>query len=349
MAGGIGSRFWPFSRTKYPKQFHDMLGTGKTLLQHTAERFKNICPTENILVVTNKIYKDLVLQQLPYIKEEHLLLEPIGKNTAPCIAYACYKIAQKNPLANIVVAPSDHIILNEYDFEKITLAALERTAKDNVLLTLGIRPSRPDTGYGYIQYDDFWEGQIKKVKTFTEKPHLELAQKFLESGEFLWNAGIFIWSVATILKSFRELSPEMADIFEEGTHYYYGAEEFDFLKKAYGECKNISIDYAILEKASNVFVIPADFGWSDLGTWKSLHEISYKDENNNVIGGNVIAHETQNCIVKTSEGKLIVVQGLDGYIVANFEDALIICKMDEEQRVKDFVSEIKSTFEGKFI
>jgi mannose-1-phosphate guanylyltransferase len=349
MAGGIGSRFWPFSREKFPKQFHDVLGTGKSLLQQTAERYFNILPKENILVVTNKIYADLVKQQLPFMKDEQILSEPIARNTAPCVAYACYKIKQSNPNATMVVAPSDHVILKENEFESTIKIAMDAAAKSDKLITLGIKPSRPDTGYGYIQYIEENTDRIKKVKTFTEKPQLELAQKFLESGDFVWNAGIFIWNVNAIITNFQKHLPEMAEIFEEGSGKYWSKEEENFIGTAYSQCKNVSIDIGIMEKAEEVFVMLSDFGWSDLGTWKSLYELSNKDENSNVIEGNTMLYDVKNCIVKVPKEKLVVVEGLEDFIIAEFNDVLMICKKDHEQRVKDFVSDTKNKKDSKFI
>jgi mannose-1-phosphate guanylyltransferase len=349
MAGGIGSRFWPFSRTNHPKQFHDVLGVGQSMLQQTAARFQGICPDENIYIVTNKDYYQHVKQQLPFLDDEQILLEPVGRNTAPCIAYACYKISMKNPDANVVVAPSDHVILNPEKFREMISFGLETTSRDNILLTLGIRPSRPDTGYGYIQYIQNEGTPVKKVKTFTEKPHLELAQKFIESGDFVWNAGIFIWNVKSILESFGKFLPEVAEIFEEGKKEYYSAGEQDFINTAYTQCRNISMDYGIMEKAENVYVLLSDFGWSDLGTWKSLYDISEKDTQENVVDANALLYDTHNCIIKGSKDRLIVVQGLENYIVAEFDGVFMICQKDEEQRVKEFVSDARSKHDKKFI
>ena len=340
MAGGIGTRFWPFSRTNNPKQFHDVLGTGKTLLQQTVQRFDDICPKENIYIVTSVDYVDLIKKQLPFLKPEQILAEPSRRNTAPCVAYACYKIAKKNPKANIIVAPADHIILQEKEFEKRINIALDAVRDNDVLLTLGIQPSRPDTGYGYIQYADT-DGEVKKVKTFTEKPHLELAQIFLDSGEYVWNAGIFIWNVKTIKRAFELYLPKMAEVFDDGEHFYYTDQESAYIQKAYHVCKNISIDNGIMEKAQNVHVVLSDFGWSDLGTWKSLYEVSEKDANHNVTDGNVMLYDVKNSIVKTPQERLVVVQGLDGYIVAEYDNVLMICEKEQEQRVKDFVNEAK--------
>jgi mannose-1-phosphate guanylyltransferase len=342
MAGGVGTRFWPFSRTNFPKQFHDVLGTGKTLLQQTAERFEGVCPSENIYIVTSHEYKDLVQQQLPYLSPHQILLEPTRRNTAPCIAYACYKIAVKNPQANIVVAPADHIILKEQEFKDTIRKALSATAEQNILITLGIKPSRPDTGYGYIQYIPQNTSEIKKVKTFTEKPHLELAKKFIDSGEFVWNSGIFIWNAQAIIQNFDKHLHEVAELFEEGKRVFYTDEEESYIKKTYSFCKNISIDYGIMEKSEEVYVLLSDFGWSDLGTWKSLYDVSGKDASGNVIDGQVMTYNTTNCIIKTPKDRLVVTQGLDGYIIAEFDNVLLICKKDEEQKVKDFVADAKS-------
>jgi mannose-1-phosphate guanylyltransferase len=341
MAGGVGTRFWPFSRTDFPKQFQDVLGTGQSLLQQTASRFEQICPPENIYIVTSVEYKELVQKQLPFLADDQILLEPVRRNTAPCIAYACYKIAAKNPQANVVVAPADHIILKEQAFAETVKEALKATAEQNILVTLGIKPSRPDTGYGYIQYIPDAKDGIQKVKTFTEKPHLDLAKKFLESGDFVWNAGIFVWNVQAILSNFGKHMHEMAEIFTEGNSKYYTSDEESFIKVAYSQCKNISIDYGIMEKADHVYVLLSDFGWSDLGTWKSLYDIAPKDANENVVDANVLLYETKNCIIKTPKNRLVAINGLDGYIVAEYDNVLLICRKEEEQRVKDFVADAK--------
>jgi len=349
MAGGIGSRFWPFSRTKYPKQFHDVLGIGKSLLQQTVDRFLPICPKENIFIVTNKDYTGLVKEQLPFLTNDQILGEPIGRNTAPCIAYACYKIKNKNKEAVVVVAPSDHVITKEQEFVDVVATGLTAALETDILITLGIKPSRPDTGYGYIQYIENDEKELKKVKTFTEKPALDLAKKFIESGDFVWNAGIFLWNIRTIISGFEKYMPEMAEIFEEGKKDYWSDKEGDFVGKAYSQCKNISIDYGIMEKAENVYVLLSDFGWSDLGTWKSLYDISPKNEQNNVVTGNVIASDTSNCIIKTPVDKLVVVHGLDNFIIAEYDGVLMICKKDDEQKVKEFVAQVKATKDQKYI
>ncbi len=341
MAGGVGTRFWPFSRTSYPKQFHDVLGTGRTLLQQTADRFDGVCPSENIYIVTSALYKGLCQQQLPQLTDDQVLCEPIARNTAPCIAYACYKIAQRDPEANIVVAPADHIILKEDEFKRTIQTALDATKVQDILVTLGIQPSRPDTGYGYIQYIPEEGNVVKKVKTFTEKPHLELAQQFVESGEFVWNAGIFVWNVKSIIKAFETYLPEVAEIFEEGNDAYYTEREKAFVDKAYSLTKSISIDNGVMEKASNVYVVLSDFGWSDLGTWKSLYEVSDKNDDLNVIDGHIMLYDTKNCIIKTPKDRLVVVNGLDGYIVAEYDNVLMICRKEEEQKVKAFVADAK--------
>ena len=343
MAGGIGSRFWPFSRTNNPKQFHDVMGIGETMLQLTVSRLEGICQQENIFVVTNKDYKNLVAEQLPFLSENQILCEPIGRNTAPAIAYACFKIANLNEDANIVVMPSDHVVLKEEAFKKTVNTALQASEKNNKLITLGIKPSRPDTGYGYIQFIDAEAGsELKKVKTFTEKPNLEIAKMFLESGDFVWNSGIFIWNAKTILKAFKTHLSEIAEIFEDGIGYLNTQHEEEFIAKAYSHSRNISIDYGIMEKADNVFVLLSDFGWSDLGTWNSLYSIGHKDEAGNVIDGNVMIYDAKDNIIKTPKERLVVIQGLEGYIVAEFDNVLMICQKEEEQRVKEFVSDVKA-------
>ncbi|MFN3403442.1 MAG: mannose-1-phosphate guanylyltransferase [Cytophagaceae bacterium] len=349
MAGGIGSRFWPFSREKFPKQFHDVLGTGKSLLQQTAERFSEVCPNENIFIVTNKRYAELVKEQLPFLKNDQILCEPIARNTAPCVAYAVYKIAKVNPNANMVVAPSDHVIIKEQEFVKTILSALKTTECSDKLITLGIKPSRPDTGYGYIQYIDGDEQLLKKVKTFTEKPALELAKKFIESGDFVWNAGIFVWNAKSIKESFEKHLPDMAETFHEGENFFWSENEENFINKAYSHCKNISIDYGIMEKAENVHVMLSDFGWSDLGTWKSVYDLSSKDDWGNVVEGNHLLYDTKECIIKTPKDKLVVVEGLESYIVAEYDNVLMICRKENEQRVRDFVADTKSKKDSRFI
>jgi mannose-1-phosphate guanylyltransferase len=338
MAGGVGTRFWPFSRNNYPKQFHDVLGTGQTLLQQTASRFEGICLPENIFVATNAEYYDLVKAQLPYLIDQQILLEPCRRNTAPCIAYACYKITSNNPNANIIVAPADHIILKEEAFKERILTALEVAQNNDVLVTLGIKPSRPDTGYGYIQFEE-GNNEAKKVRQFTEKPVAALAQQFVESGEYVWNAGIFVWSGKSICNVFEKYLPDMAHFFSGLEDSYFGDTEQSVINMYYQDMESISIDFGIMEKADNVHVILSEFGWSDLGTWRSLYEVSDKDEAQNTIDGQVLVYDSTNCIIKTPKDKLVVVQGLDGYIVAENDGVLMICKLDEEQRVKNFVAD----------
>lgn len=342
MAGGIGSRFWPYSRHYRPKQFLDVLDTGYSLIQLTNNRFKGICPQENVYVVTNAEYKELVKEHLPELSDDQILSEPVGRNTAPCIAYASYKIAAKNPHANIIVTPSDHTVFKEKEFEEVVNIAIDSVSNSDRIVTIGIKPSRPETGYGYIQFIPESEEQVKKVKTFTEKPGLELARKFLESGDFAWNAGIFIWNVNTIKTALEKHLPDMAEIFNKGNAFYYTDNEYRFIKEAYSQCKNISIDYGVMEKASNVFVVEADFGWSDIGSWATLHDLKPKDENNNVFEANILAYETSNCIIKGPGDKLIVVQGLDGYLVADIDNVLVICEKDNERQFRIFSSDIKS-------
>lgn len=341
MAGGVGVRFWPYSRNSKPKQFLDVLGTGRTLLQSTLDRFLPLCPVENIFVVTHEEHAELVRQQLPQLSDDQILAEPMRKNTAPCIAYASYKIAQINPDAVIVVTPSDHLILKEQEFQEIIKKAADQAKPQDKLITLGITPTRPETGYGYIQYHQE-KSFAKKVKTFTEKPELSLAKKFLESGDFVWNAGIFIWGVQAIIKAFQQHLPEMAEVFEEiktrlGTH-----EEKDSILATYAQCKNISIDYAVMEKAQNVYVCLGNFNWSDLGSWASIHEISNKDENNNVVNANALTYDTRNCMIKGSSDKLIVAQGLNGYLIGEFGNVFIVCEKDKEEQFRRFVNDVKS-------
>ena len=346
MAGGVGARFWPMSKTSRPKQFIDILGVGKTLIQLTFERFTNICPPENIYVVTNEIYKNLVLEQLPELSEGQVLCEPSRRNTAPCIAYANYKIREENEEAIIVVAPSDHIILKEEEFVDNIKTAMHAAKENDWLLTLGIKPSRPDTGYGYIQFkeDAVYDGSdhLKKVKTFTEKPNLEIAKSFLESGDFLWNSGIFIWSLKSIMGAFANYLEDVDNLFKSGIGIYNTPEEKSFISKTYSACKNISIDYGIMEKAKNVYVLAVDFGWSDLGTWGSLYQIRNKDEQENaIVGDNVMLYDTKNCIVNVPKNKLVVLQGLDDYIVVEDDDTLLVCKKEEEQQIRQFVNDVK--------
>jgi mannose-1-phosphate guanylyltransferase len=341
MAGGVGVRFWPYSRNSKPKQFLDVLGTGKTLIQSTMDRFLPICQKENIFVVTHEEHAALVREQLPGLSADQILAEPMRKNTAACIAYASYKIQQLNKEAIIVVSPSDHLILKENEFLDVIKKAVDQAKTDGKLITLGIKPTRPETGYGYIQFLTE-KSFAKKVKTFTEKPELSLAKKFLESGDFVWNAGIFIWSVQAIIKAIQSHLPEMAEVFEEIKSKLSTPQEKEAIRIAYPQCKSISIDYGIMEKASNVYVCLGDFSWSDLGSWASIHEISDKDAENNVISANALTYDTRNCIVKGSENKLIVVQGLNGFLVGEFGNVFIVCEKDKEEQFRRFVNDVKS-------
>jgi mannose-1-phosphate guanylyltransferase len=341
MAGGVGTRFWPYSRNSRPKQFLDVMGTGKTLLQSTYDRFIPLCPKENVFVVTHEEHAELTAQQLPNLKPEQILSEPMRKNTAPCIAYACQKIYKANPDAIVVISPADHLILNETEFQQTVSKASELAKTQDKLITLGIKPTRPETGYGYIQYVE-GKTPLKKVKTFTEKPELSLAKKFLDSGDFVWNAGIFIWGAKAFLDAFHKYLPEMAEIFDDISDRLSTPEEKSAIESAYAQVKSISIDYGIMEKADNVYVWPSNFAWNDLGSWASLHEISPKDENNNVIGTKALTYDTRNSIIKGSEDKLIVVQGLNGYLVGAFGNVVIVCEKDKEDLFRRFVNDIKA-------
>lgn len=354
MAGGIGSRFWPLSKSNMPKQFLDILGTGRTFIQQTYDRFTKICPDENFYVVTSIDYKDLVMKQLPELREDQVLLEPLRRNTAPCIAYACYKIQTINPEANIIVAPSDHHIQQVDIFLEQVKKGLEFVSKNDALLTLGITPCRPETGYGYIQIEtkeiENESENLHKVKTFTEKPDLQLAKIFLESGEFFWNSGIFIWSLPSILKAFETHLSSVSDLFRKGTKLYGTADEIPFLNKTYSECQNVSIDYGIMEKAGNVYVLCSDFGWSDLGTWGSLYESSNKDIQGNAVSGkNAMLYNSKNCIVNMPTDKLVVLNGLDGYIVVESEGILLICKREDEQQIRQFVNDVRMNKGEEFV
>ncbi|NDW19827.1 mannose-1-phosphate guanylyltransferase [Dysgonomonas sp. 216] len=345
MGGGIGSRFWPFSRESKPKQFLDFFGTGRSLLRMTFDRFSKILPTENIFIVTNEAYADLIKEDLPELSTSQILFEPMRRNTAPCIAFASYHINAINPNANIIVAPSDHLILKEDEFLAVVQKAFEFVSKNDMLLTLGIKPSRPETGYGYIQVSEEAIDGISKVKVFTEKPNIELAKVFYESGEFLWNSGLFIWNIKVIMKAFHDFLPEITNLFDADADKFATEAEKAFIAERFPSCPNISIDYGVMEKASNVCVMAADFGWSDLGTWGSLHEISDKDENANVaLACNALFFDSAENIVALPSGKLVVAQGLDGYIVAESDNVLLICKKEDEQRIKHFVTDAKMKF-----
>lgn len=352
MAGGIGSRFWPISRTSHPKQFIDILGTGKTLIQNTYDRFLKICPKENIFVVTNESYTGLVKKQLPDMADNQILTEPVMRNTAPCVAYGCFKIESMNPDAAIVVAPSDHLILDEAAFVTAIEKSLRTATEKNCLITLGIMPSRPDTGYGYIQYtDQTLNEEFHKVKTFTEKPTADIAKTFIQSGDFLWNAGIFVWSAKAIVAAFDNYLPEMHEIFADARTVYNTDEEKAFVHKIYQRCINISIDYGIMEKASNVYVLPSEFGWSDLGTWASIYQLADKDYVGNAVipSEKVIMYDSSNCMVNVPGEKLVILQGLHDYIVVESNNSLLICPRDQEQNIKQVVADVKSKFGTKYI
>jgi mannose-1-phosphate guanylyltransferase len=340
MAGGIGSRFWPYSRNSKPKQFHDILKTGRTLLQMTYDRFAKYIAVENIYVVTNQDYGDLVKEQLPLLSTDQILLEPFRRNTAPCIAYASYKIAEDNKNAIITVTPSDHMIFDDLAFNNVWEAAIKNAADQEKLITIGIKPNRPDTGFGYIQFIE-GGGLLKKVKTFTEKPEKSLAEKFLESGDFVWNSGIFIWGVQAIKKAIEVSLPEMAEIFEEVIPKFNTEEEKEAIDAAYSQSVNVSIDYGIMEKSKSVYVVLGDFGWSDLGSWSAMHELAEKDSHDNVIHGNALLYDTKNTLINGPKDKLIVVQGLKDYLVTECDNVLLICKRDNEQKFRDFVADVK--------
>lgn len=385
MAGGIGSRFWPYSRAEKPKQFLDFFGTGRTLLQMTVDRFRPLVPIENVFIVTNVAYKEIILEQIPDLKESQILCEPARRNTAPCIAYATAHIralclrkagltaanqdwSRPEMKANIVVAASDHLILEEEKFHQTIGKAFDFVAANNAICTLGMQPTRPETGYGYIQYlkdrsadriqtanadriqtesdlerEECCSDGIYPVKTFTEKPNLEMAKVFLESGDFLWNSGIFIWNLQTISEAFRYLLPEVADRFREGELLMGTDKEENFIEHIFPKCPNISIDYGIMEKAQNVYVLPSSFGWSDLGTWGSLYDLSEKDDNGNVsLHSRALFYESSGNIVTLEPGKLAVIQGLEDTIVTEHEGVLLICKKAEEQRIKQFVEDVEN-------
>jgi mannose-1-phosphate guanylyltransferase len=354
MAGGVGTRFWPMSTTQHPKQFLDITGSGETLLQQTYNRVSKVCPTENIYVVTSIAHEGLVAEQLPGIPKENILAEPARKNTAPCIAYASYKIHKRDPKAITLVAPSDHLVKKEDTFIKAIKSCFEKAQNQDCLITLGIKPTRPDTGYGYIQFikSDVEEDdkRINKVKTFTEKPNTEMASFFIESGDFLWNSGIFVWSTGSIIKALETHDHELANVFKEGWEFYNTDHEKEFVTRAYSTCKNISIDYSVMEKADNVYVRSSIFGWSDLGTWGSLYTHINKDENKNaLVGKNIITYDCNNCIVQVPKDKLVVLQGLEDYIVVESEGILMICKKQDEQQIRNFVNDVKVSKGEKFV
>lgn len=349
MAGGVGSRFWPVSTQKFPKQFHDMLGTGETLIQRTFNRINELIPSENILIATNARYEKLVLEQLPKAKPSRLLLEPAMRNTAPCILYAALKIHDLNPDAVMLVAPSDHWIENEEEFLSTIETSFDACSHSDILMTLGIQPDHPNTGYGYIQFDTD-KTPIKKVKNFTEKPDLNTAKNFINSGDYLWNAGIFVWSVKSIITAFKKYLPSMFDSLNDGNNVYNSDFEDDFIRANYINCENISIDFGIMERASNVHVLPVDFGWNDLGTWGSLYQKLGKDMfDNAVVGGDTLFRDAHGNMIRTQDGKKVIIQGLENFIVVEKNDVLMICPIDKDQDIKNIMSDAKTNFGEDYI
>ncbi len=351
IAGGIGSRFWPKSRVSFPKQFIDILNTGKTLIQFTFERFQQFVPKENIYIVTTIEYAGIVKDQLPDISKDNIVSEPCRKNTAPSIAYISFKILQKNPEATLIIAPSDHLILDNITFQQTCEKAIDFVENNDALVTLGIKPTYPNTGYGYIQHEtESVENNVYKVKTFTEKPNLELAKTFLLSGDFLWNAGIFIWKVSAIIEKFEIHQPEIYELFTADKERFNTSEEKEAIERIYPLCSSISIDYAIMEKADNVYVIPSSFGWSDLGTWASTYDNLEKDYLGNAIAGDkVMVIDSTQCMIAAPHEKLLVLQGLNDFIVIDTNDVLLICKKEKEQEIKEYIAEVKRNIGDKYL
>jgi len=350
MCGGVGSRFWPFSKAAMPKQFLDFFGTGRSLLQMAFDRMQGIVPVENILLITNESYGPLIKEQLPEIKDNQILLEPTRRNTAPCIAWAAHHIKAINPDAKMMVAPSDHLILNEDKFRASVISAYEFIEQRDALVTMGIKPTRPETGYGYIQVGEQVTGNFAAVKTFTEKPNEDLARVFLKSGEFFWNSGMFFWSADSIIKALNDHAPEVNAIFEMGKECFGTAGETQYINTHFEACPSISIDFAVMEKAPNVYVETVDFGWNDLGTWRSLYDHSPKNRDGNVTQNcKALLFNSHNNIVAIKGDKLVVTSGLEGYIVADVDDALLIVPLDEEQRIKQYVNEVKSLYGDKYL
>ena len=351
MAGGIGSRFWPLSRTSRPKQFLDILDTGRSFLRATFERFQPIVPIENFLVVTNASYRDIVLEQIPELNEHQVLCEPIGRNTAPCIAYAAFRLNAIDPDSLMIVTPSDHYIANEDLFRYAINECVEFVGDGDAMMTIGIRPDHPNTGYGYIQAENGSSeaAGIRKVKTFTEKPNLEMAKAFMASGEFFWNSGIFIWNTKTILKAIKSLLPDMYSLFNSISDSYNTAAENESIRKIYSNCRSVSIDIGVMEKAQNVWVNRTDFGWSDIGTWSALYQYSHKDVNGNVSPMNSVLFNTKNCIIKAGDDKLVMIDGLEDYIVVEKDNVLMICPRSSEQTIKAYIDEVKFKYGEKFI
>ncbi len=345
MAGGVGSRFWPISTTSYPKQFHDMLGTGDTLIQKTFKRLSKIVPEENILILTNELYNDLVLEQLPGIDQEQVVLEPAMRNTAPCILYASLKIQKKDPNAVVIVAPSDHWIEDEEAFVKDVTSCFDKCEKESVICTLGIKPTFPNTGFGYIEYEKESEAPLKNVRQFREKPDYGTAKDFIAQGNFLWNAGIFMWRVETIINAFKTFQPVQYALFQQGDEFYNTAQERAFINENYVKAENISIDYAILEPSNNIFVLPATFDWNDLGTWGSLYDKLDKDESNNaLVNCQVLAQDATGNMIRSPKGKVVVIDGLKDYIVVDKEEVLLIYPKSKEQDIKEVLTKVKDQF-----
>ncbi|MCD8172575.1 MAG: mannose-1-phosphate guanylyltransferase [Alistipes sp.] len=351
MAGGVGSRFWPISRNSRPKQFLDILGTGKTFIRSTFERFLPLVPVENFLVVTNTAYCDLVLREIPELERHQVLCEPIGRNTAPCIAYAAFRLRATDPEAVVIVTPSDHFVVDEAEFREVVSEAAGFIDTHDSLMTIGVEPTYPNTGYGYIQVDNSGQmsEQIYKVKTFTEKPPLEMATAFIESGEFYWNSGIFIWKPEVIIREIKRSLPEIYDLFESIDPYYNTPEEAEFIRTIYPECKAVSVDVGIMEKTDNTYVRVCRSGWSDTGTWGSLYEHSEKDQNGNVLSADTALFDTRNCIIKVPEDKMVVIESLENYIVVDSGDVLMICPKDHEQNIKKYIEEVKFNKGDKYI
>ena len=350
MCGGVGSRFWPFSKAALPKQFIDFFGTGRSLLQMAFDRVNGIVPVENIILITNESYEHLIKEQLPEISDDRILLEPARRNTAPCIAWAAHHIQAINPEAKMMVAPSDHLVINVEKFRQSVNSAFDFIDSHDALVTMGNKPSRPETGYGYIQVGEAVEGDFSNVKTFTEKPNEDLARVFLESGEFFWNSGMFFWRADTIIRALNEHAPEVNAIFEKGDQYFGTPDERKYIEDNFEACPSISIDFAIMEKAPNVFVETVDFGWNDLGTWRSLYEHSPKNKDGNVTQKcKALMYNSHNNIVAVKGDKLVVTSGLEGYIVADVDDALLIVPLEEEQKIKNYVNEVKSKFGDKYL
>ena len=350
MCGGLGSRFWPFSKAAMPKQFLDFFGTGRSLLQMAFDRMQGIVPTENIILINNESYEPLIKEQLPEVKQSQILLEPARRNTAPCIAWAAHHIKAINPDAKMMVAPSDHLIINVERFRESVIKAFDFIGTRDALVTMGIKPSRPETGYGYIQVGEQIEGDFSAVKTFTEKPNEDLARVFLESGEFFWNSGMFFWSAGSILKALDNCAPEINAVFEQGQEYFGTEKENEFINANFAACPSISIDFAVMEKAPNVYVETVEFGWNDLGTWRSLYDHSPKNKDGNVTQNcKALMYNSHNSIVAVKGDKLVVASGLEGYIVADVDDALLIVPLEEEQKIKQYVNDMKSKFGDKYL